>query len=237
MVLFLNPDKSKSGLYIPGADSTQELILGYNAKDGNFNFAKTDIVDESGNGLPIRAMLIGVQLFYGNYYDYIQYIFMKVAIVPLSKIDALEATIPCVYTMYLKSDSKNNVTNALRVAPTVKKSPSDNTAVFFPKVIEKNTSDGRKVKVKPVNLQFETPNKVELNNINKYRAELSKGDNIQALTDLLNYNSGHNMVPLDGQNDAEIKRRFDQSLNNNNELFTLEDYDTNNEVKALPVGQ
>ena len=236
MVLFLNEGTSKSGLYIPAANASQELMIGYNAKDGNFSFAKTDIVDESGNGLPIRALLIGCQLFYGNYYDYTQYTFMKVALVPLSKIHNLEAAVPCIYTVYFKSDSKANVTNALRTAPTIRKSPSDNTAVFFPKVLEKTTSDGKKVKVKPVYLQFETPTKAEATNIKKYRDELSKEDNVQALENLLSYNSGYNMVRLDGINDAEIKRKFDQSLGNNNELFTIEDY-SNNDVKALPLGR
>lgn len=236
MVLFLNVNTNKSGLIIPGANSSQELLLSYNAKDGNFSFAKTDIVDELGNGLPIRAYFVGCQLFYGNYYDYVQYNFMKIAIVPVVKISALEAEVPCVYTLWLKSDSKVNIVNALRTAPTIKKSPSENTAVFSPKVLEKTTSDGKKVKVKPLDLRFELSNKTEANNLKKYRDELTKEENIEALTALLSYNSGYNMVMLDGVNDAAIKAKFDQSIGDNNELFVIEDYE-NNEVKSLPSGR
>lgn len=236
MVLFLNSNTNKSGLIIPGANSSQELLLSYNAKDGNFSFAKTDIVDDAGNGLPIRAYLVGCQLFYGNYYDYVRYNFMKIAIVPLAKIPTLEAEVPCVYTLILKSDSKNNVINALRTAPTIKKSPGENTAVFSSKVLEKTTSDGKKVKVKPLDLRFDTPTKTESANLKKYRDELSKEGNIEALTDLLSYNSGYNMVMLDGVNDAAIKAKFDLSMADNNELFTIDDYD-NGEVKALPSGR
>lgn len=236
MVLFLDEVLNKSGLYIPAANFNQEMQLNYNGRDGNFSFDKTDIVDESGNPLPIRAMLVGCQLFYGNYYDYTQYTFMKAALVPLSKINNLEAEVPCVYTVFFKGDSKINVTRALRTAPTIKKSPSKNTAVFVSKVVEKTTTNGMKVKVKPVFLQFDTPTKPEANNMNKYREELSLEANKAALQSLLSYNSGYNMVMLDGVNDIDIKRKFDQSnsISDNNELFTIGEY--NGDMKALPSG-
>lgn len=232
MTLFLEQNELTGGLYIPGP--TNELLLRFNARDGYFSFGKTEITDESGNPISLRVLLVGIEKYYGDYYEYIGYDFVKVAVIPLARIEKLNAQIPCVYTFFLRGDSRTNFMNALREAPTIKMSPSLNVAILSSKPVEKTSSTNQKVRVKPLFMELVTPIKQEGTNIAKYTKELQKPENSESVTKLLNYNSGLNIVRLDGENDAEIKKQFNIARENNKELFSVDDFN-NGDIKALPA--
>lgn len=231
MGLFLDVDSNESGLYIPQATYQQELLLNFNGRDGNFRFGAVDLLDSEENPLELLVLLVGTELFYGNYYDYTSYTFMKIAFVPIMKVERLGAERPCLYTLFLKGDSMRNVSESLRKAPGQKLAPGQSVARLYSKVMEKTTSDNKKVKVRPLFVDFAVPNKTEKANITRFRSEVEK--NQDDVLNLLRFNSGLNVVWLDGINDAEIKREFDSKANSNNSLFTVDDFGP--DQKALPA--
>lgn len=214
MALYIGAEK-KSGVYVPAANTSSEIQLRCDMKDGLWKFNDLPITDENDNGVPLAFVALGAQEFYGNIGLTEMWDWLKVILIPATKHHYLPSN-PSVCSVYLRGDAKSNYLNMAQLAPAQGFNLAQNIVVakFGKKekqYTDKTTGEQGKTSTRPPVFTIRAPESAhEKALIAAIAKDLS---NIaEAAEALLSFNSGKQIFMLSGnpQDDAALKAEFNR---------------------------